>query len=136
MTNHTTLTGNLTAEPELRFTPSGAPVANFTVAYTPRRKTDNGWEDAGDTLFLPCSLWRDDAEALAEQNLEKGRRVTVTGRLKSRSWEKDGQRRTVVELDADSVAAHPRRADRSGPSPRTAANPGGGDPWHTQEPPF
>src|SRR5680860_1397986 len=99
-----TVVGNLTADPELRFTPSGAAVANFTVASTPRffDKQNNEWKD-GDALFLRCSVWRDAAENVAE-SLTRGARVVVHGRLKQRSFEtKEGEKRTVVELDVDEV---------------------------------
>lgn len=99
-----TINGNLTADPELRFTPSGAAVANFTVASTPRQfdRTSNEWKD-GETLFMRCSVWRDAAENVAE-SLQRGTRVLVTGRLKSRSYEtKEGEKRTVIELDVDEV---------------------------------
>jgi len=99
-----TVVGNLTADPELRFTPSGAAVANFTVASTPRTfdKNTNEWKD-GDALFLRCSIWRQAAENVAE-SLTRGARVVVTGRLKQRSFEtKEGEKRTVVELDVDEV---------------------------------
>ena len=99
-----TVVGNLTADPELRFTPSGAAVANFTVASTPRTfdKNSNEWKD-GDALFLRCSIWRQAAENVAE-SLTRGARVVVTGRLKQRSFEtKEGEKRTVVELDVDEV---------------------------------
>jgi len=99
-----TVVGNLTADPELRFTPSGAAVANFTVASTPRTfdKASNEWKD-GDALFLRCSIWRQAAENVAE-SLTRGARVVVTGRLKQRSFEtKEGEKRTVVELDVDEV---------------------------------
>lgn len=99
-----TIIGNLTADPELRFTPSGAAVANFTVASTPRQfdRTSNEWKD-GETLFMRCSVWRDAAENVAE-SLQRGARVLVSGRLKSRSYEtKEGEKRTVVELDVDEV---------------------------------
>ena len=99
-----TLVGNLTADPELRFTPSGAAVAGFTVASTPRTfdRQANEWKD-GETLFMRCSVWRDAAENVAE-SLQRGTRVLVTGRLKSRSYEtKEGEKRTVVELDVDEV---------------------------------
>lgn len=98
------IVGNLTAAPELRFTPSGAAVANFSVASTPRVfDRDKGeWTD-GDPLFMDCSVWRDYAENVAE-SLDKGMRVIVTGRLKQRSYEtKEGQKRTVVELDVEEV---------------------------------
>lgn len=98
-----TVVGNLTADPELTFTPSGAAVANFTVASTPRtlNKDSGEWED-GDALFLRCSLWRQYAENVAE-TLLRGHRVIVSGRLKQRSFEKDGQKRSVVELDVDEI---------------------------------
>ncbi len=99
-----TVVGNLTADAELRFTPSGAAVANFTVASTPRTldKSSNEWKD-GDPLFLRCSIWRQAAENCAE-SLQRGMRVIVQGRLKQRSYEtKEGEKRTVYELDVDEV---------------------------------
>lgn len=111
MANSITITGNLAGDPELKFTPSGDAVANFTVCDTPRRfnKQTNEWEDAGDTLFLRCAIWREHAEWAAE-TLTKGQRVTVTGRIKQRDWQdNDGNKRTSVECDADSIAPHPRK---------------------------
>lgn len=99
-----TVVGNLTADPELRFTPNGSAVANFTVASTPRvlDKATNEWKD-GDALFMRCAVWRDAAENVAE-SLVRGSRVIVQGRLKQRSYEtKEGEKRTVVELDVDEV---------------------------------
>ena len=98
-----TVVGNLTADPELRFTPSGAAVANFTVASTPRTfdKNSNEWKD-GEALFLRCSVWRQAAENVAE-SLHKGFAVIVQGRLKQRSYEKEGEKRTVYELDVEEV---------------------------------
>jgi single-strand DNA-binding protein len=99
-----TIIGNITGDPELRFTPSGAAVANFTVASTPRQfdRTSNEWKD-GETLFMRCSVWRDAAENVAE-SLQRGTRVLVSGRLKSRSYEtKEGEKRTVIELEVDEV---------------------------------
>ena len=99
-----TVVGNLTDDPELRFTSSGAAVANFTVASTPRffDKQSNDWKD-GDALFLRCSVWRQAAENVAE-SLHKGTRVIVQGRLKQRSYEtREGEKRTVYELDVDEV---------------------------------
>lgn len=118
-----TVIGNLTGDPELRFTPSGAAVANFTVASTPRTfdRQSNEWKD-GDTLFMRCSIWREAAENVAE-SLTKGMRVIVQGRLVQRSYEtNEGEKRTVVELQVDEV----------GPSLRYAAakvtrKPGGGN---------
>jgi single-strand DNA-binding protein len=113
MAGDTTLTiiGNLTNDPELRFTPSGAAVANFTVASTPRMfdRQANEWKD-GETLFMRCSVWRDAAENVAE-SLQRGSRVIVTGRLKSRSYEtKEGEKRTVVELEVDELGPSLRYA--------------------------
>lgn len=104
MTNTiTTIVGNLTDDPSLRFTASGAPVANFTVASTPRTfdKQTNEWKD-GEALFMRCSIWRDAAENVAE-SLTKGTRVIVIGKLKQRSWEKDGEKRTSIELEVDEI---------------------------------
>ncbi|MDQ4097337.1 MAG: single-stranded DNA-binding protein [Actinomycetota bacterium] len=99
-----TVVGNLTDDPELRFTPSGAAVANFTVASTPRifNKQSNEWED-GEALFLRCSIWRQAAENVAE-SLQKGTRVVVQGRLRQRSYEtREGEKRTVIELEVDEI---------------------------------
>lgn len=106
-----TLVGNLTADPELRFTPSGAAVADFTVASTPRTfdRQSNEWKD-GETLFMRCSVWREAAENVAE-SLRKGMRVIVQGRLTQRSYEtREGERRTVVEMQVDEVGPSLRRA--------------------------
>ena len=99
-----TVVGNLTADPELRFTPSGAAVANFTVASTPRTfdRQTNEWKDQ-ETLFLNCSVWRQAAENAAE-SLTRGMRVIVQGRLKARSYEtREGEKRTVFEIDVEEV---------------------------------
>jgi single-strand DNA-binding protein len=98
-----TVVGNLTADPELRFTRPERPVANFTVASTPRTfdKNSNEWKD-GEALFLRCSVWRQAAENVAE-SLHKGSAVIVQGRLKQRSYEKEGEKRTVYELDVEEV---------------------------------
>lgn len=101
-----TLTGNLTADPELRFTPGGAAVANFTVAATSRTldKTTNQWRD-GEALFLRCTLWRQAAENLAE-SLRRGDRVIITGRLRQRSFQtREGDKRTTIELNVDEIGA-------------------------------
>ncbi|WP_410585438.1 single-stranded DNA-binding protein [Amycolatopsis sp. lyj-108] len=106
-----TVTGNLTSDPELRFTPSGKAVANFTVASTPRtRNSATGeWED-GQALFLRCTIWQQAAENVAE-SLTRGARVVVQGRLKQRSFEtRDGEKRTVVELDVDEIGPSLRYA--------------------------
>jgi single-strand DNA-binding protein len=106
-----TVVGNLVDDPELRFTPSGAAVAKFRVASTPRTfdRQTNEWKD-GESLFLTCSVWRQAAENVAE-SLQRGMRVIVQGRLKQRSYEdRDGVKRTVYELDVDEVGASLRSA--------------------------
>jgi single-strand DNA-binding protein len=148
-----TVVGNLTDDPELRFTASGAAVANFTVASTPRffDKNTNDWKD-GDALFLRCSIWRQAAENVAE-SLTKGARVVVQGRLKQRSYEtREGEKRTVYELDVDEVGPSLRYAtakvtkvSRSGGGGGfgggAPAGPPADDPWAAaapvdEEPPF
>lgn len=113
MANETTIcvSGNLTGDPELRFTPNGAAVANFTIASTPRNfdKQANEWKE-GETLFLRCSVWREAAENVAG-SLKKGMRVIAQGRLKSRAYEtKEGERRTSVELEVDEIGPSLRYA--------------------------
>jgi single-strand DNA-binding protein len=106
-----TMIGNLVNDPELRFTPSGAAVAKFTVASTPRflDKATNEWKD-GDSLFLQCQIWRQAAENVAE-SLTRGMRVIVSGRLKQRSYEtKEGEKRTVFEVEVDEVGPSLRNA--------------------------
>ena len=106
-----TIIGNLTADPELRFTPSGAAVASFTVASTPRTfdRQAGEWKD-GETLFMPCSSWRDAAENVAE-SLTKGTRVIVQGRLVQRSYTtREGENRTVVEMQVDEIGPSLRYA--------------------------
>jgi single-strand DNA-binding protein len=140
-----TVVGNLTDDPELRFTPSGAAVSNFTVASTPRTfdRQSNEWRD-GDPLFLRCSVWRQMAEHVAE-SLERGMRVVVQGRLKQRSFEtREGEKRTVVELDVDEVGPSLRfatakvtRTQRSGggfSGGSQGAPPAGNDPWASNAP--
>lgn len=124
MAGDTTITvvGNLTADPELRFTPAGAAVANFTVASTPRMfdRASGEWKD-GEALFLRCSIWREAAENVAE-SLTRGSRVIVTGRLKQRSFEtREGEKRTVVEVEVEEIGpslkyatAKVNKASRSG----------------------
>ena len=158
MAGDTTITviGNLTADPELRFTPSGAAVANFTVASTPRMfdRQSNEWKD-GEALFLRCSIWREAAENVAE-SLTKGMRVIASGSLTQRSYEtREGEKRTVVEMQVDEVGPSLRyatakvtRASRGGgggyavprPKPTDGAP---NDPWAADgawnapsEPPF
>ena len=120
-----TVIGNLTADPELRFTPSGAAVANFTVASTPRTfdRQTNEWKD-GEALFLNCSVWRQAAENAAE-SLQRGMRVLVSGRLKARSYEtREGEKRTVFEIDVDEVGPSLRYATGEAAT-LTAAGAGG-----------
>jgi single-strand DNA-binding protein len=152
-----TVVGNLTADPELRFTPSGAPVANFTVASTPRtydRQTGE-WKD-GDAMFLNCAVWRQAAENVAE-SLTKGMRVIVQGRLRSRRYEtREGEQRTVFEIEVEEIGPALRYAtakvtrttsgqssgggnwqQASAPAQETSVGP---DPWAnaaaSDEPPF
>lgn len=118
-----TVVGNLTADPDLRFTPSGAPVANFTIASTPRTfdKQANEWKD-GDALFLRCSIWREAAENVTE-TLKKGMRVIAQGKLKQRSYEtREGERRTVVELEVDEIGPSIRYATAQVARTRRAAS--------------
>lgn len=161
-----TVVGNLTADPELRFTPSGAPVANFTVASTPRTfdRQSGEWKD-GDAMFLNCAVWRQPAENVAE-SLSKGMRVIVQGRLRSRSYEtREGEKRTVFEVEVEEIGPSLRYAtakvtrtsggggnygggQSSGGGSNWGGNSGGGqsersggnDPWaqagQAEEPPF
>lgn len=133
-----TVVGNLTADPELRFTPSGAAVANFTIASTPRQfdKNSGEWKDQ-ETLFMRCAIWRQAAENVAE-SLQKGMTVIARGRLKQRSYEtKEGEKRTVYEMDVDEIGpslkfatAKVTRASRQGSGGQQAGpSTGGGDPW-------
>ncbi|MEJ7833208.1 MAG: single-stranded DNA-binding protein [Nocardioides sp.] len=149
-----TVVGNITDDPELRFTPSGAAVANFTVASTPRtlNKQSNEWED-GEAMFLRCSVWRQAAENVAE-SLQKGARVIVQGRMRARTWEtREGEKRTSFEIDVDEIGpslkwatAKVARAGRTtggggGYGGQQGGQQGGGqsgaaqdDPWATPAP--
>jgi single-strand DNA-binding protein len=121
-----TIAGNLVDDPELRFTPSGQPVAKFRVASTPRflDKNTNEWKD-GDSLFLTCNVWRQAAENVAE-SLTRGTRVIVSGRLRQRSYEtKEGEKRTVYEVEVDDVGPSLRNA--SAKVNKIARNGSGGD---------
>ena len=154
-----TIVGNLVDDPELRFTPAGQAVARFRVASTPRYldKTTNEWKD-GDSLFLTCNVWRQAAENVAE-SLTRGMRVIVSGRLRQRSYEtKEGEKRTVYEVEADDVGPSLRSASAkvnrvartggNGAGQGQAARSGGhgeadSDPWasdgpggFSDEPPF
>ena len=123
-----TVVGNIVADPELRFTPAGAAVANFRVASTPRRYNSqtNQWED-GEAMFLTCNVWRQAAENVAE-TLTKGMRIIVTGRLKQRSFQtREGENRTVFEIDVDEVGPSLRYATAQvNRNPREGGNFGGG----------
>jgi single-strand DNA-binding protein len=122
-----TVIGNLTADPELRFTASGAAVANFTVASTPRTfdRNTNEWKD-GEALFLRCNIWRQAAENVAE-SLVRGSRVIVSGRLKQRSFEtKEGEKRTVIELEVDEIGPSLRYATAKVNRAQRSDNSGGG----------
>jgi single-strand DNA-binding protein len=158
MAGETTITiiGNLVDDPDLRFTPSGAAVANFRIASTPRTfdRQTNEWKD-GETLFMTCAVWRQAAENVAE-SLQRGMRVIVQGRLKSRSFEtREGEKRTVFEIDVDEVGPSLRSAtakvSRSGGEGGYSGGQGGGqggysggggqqqsqpasDPWATSAP--
>lgn len=126
----TTVTGNLTADPELRFTPSGIAVASFTIANTPRfPDRDTGqWSD-GETWFVRCSAWRDMGENIAE-SLSKGAAVVATGRLRSRTFEtREGEKRTVVEMTVDDIGPSLRRATaKVVKTTRERPNPNGAPP--------
>ncbi|GAA2033292.1 single-stranded DNA-binding protein [Polymorphospora rubra] len=153
MAGDTTITviGNLTDDPELRFTPSGAAVAKFRVASTPRfmDKASGEWKD-GEALFLACTVWRQAAEHVAE-SLQRGARVIVSGRLRQRSYEtREGEKRTVIELEVDEIGpslryatAKVQKMSRSGGGGFGASGGGGGqgggggnfdDPWATAAP--
>jgi single-strand DNA-binding protein len=127
-----TLAGNAVADPELRYTPSGVPVANFRVASTTRIKTDQGWQD-GDTLFLAVNAWRDLAEHVA-QSIHKGDRVIVTGRLRQRTYDsRDGGQVTVTEVEAADVGVSLQRGTAAFTrAQRSTGEPGNGG----QQPPF
>jgi single-strand DNA-binding protein len=136
-TNTLTMCGNLTADPELRYTPSGAAVATLTVAHNHRRydKQSGEWID-GDTTFLRCTLWRDMAEHAAD-SLRKGARVIVTGELRSRTYEaSDGSTRTVYELDVEDIGPSLRtqvaRVERATRGQQSQSQPQD-DPWATPQ---
>jgi single-strand DNA-binding protein len=130
-----TIVGNLVDDPQLRYTPTGNAVANFRIASTPRfmDRATNEWKD-GDSLFLTCNVWRQPAENVAE-SLQRGMRVIVSGRLRQRSYEtKEGEKRTVYEVEVDEVGPSLRNASAkvTKAARRGAAQPGGpaaGDPW-------
>jgi len=130
-----TVVGNLTADPELRYTQSGLAVANFTIASTPRvfDRASNEWKD-GEALFLRASCWREFAEHVAG-SLTKGSRVIATGKLKSRSYEtREGEKRTSIELEVDEIGPSLRYATASVTRAPGGAGAGGGraqadEPW-------
>jgi single-strand DNA-binding protein len=123
-----TIVGNLVGDPELRYTPTGQAVANFRIASTPRfmDRTTNEWKD-GDSLFLSCNVWRQAAENVAE-SLQRGMRVIVQGRLRQRSYEtKEGEKRTVYEIEVDEVGPSLRNASaKVTKSQRSSGGFGGG----------
>jgi len=144
-----TVVGNLTDDPELRFTPSGAAVAKFRIASTPRifDKNSNEWKD-GEPLFLACNIWRQAAENVAE-SLTRGARVIVTGRLRQRSYEtREGEKRTVIELEVDEIGPSLRHATAKVQKMSRSSSSGGGgsssggfgsssggdDPWASSAP--
>ena len=146
-----TIVGNLVDDPELRFTPSGQPVAKFRIASTPRYldKSTNEWKD-GDSLFLTCNVWRQAAENVAE-SMTRGMRAIVTGRLRQRSYEtKEGEKRTVYEIEVDELGPSLRNASakvtkvtRTKPAADGGQHQGDADPWardtgqgYSDEPPF
>jgi single-strand DNA-binding protein len=134
--NQTILIGNLTDDPELRFTPNGAAVANFRLAVTPRVRQGDTWTD-GETSFFRINVWRQLAENVTE-SLSKGARAVVIGRLRMRSWETDdGDKRTVVEVEADEVAPSLKfataKVERAGAKATAGAGKGG---QFNDEPPF
>ena len=119
-----TITGNLTAAPDIRFTSNGKSVSNFSVASTPRVKVNGSWED-GETIFMRVTAWDKTADAAAE--LQKGEQVIVTGRLYQRSYTKDGDKKTYLEVTADTIGRVVRAKASSAPA---------NDPWGSAEPPF
>ena len=136
-----TLVGNLVDDPELRFTPSGAAVAKFRIASTPRflDKQTNEWKD-GESLFLSCNVWRQAAENVAE-SLQRGMRVIVSGRLKQRSYEtKEGEKRTVYEVEVDEVGPSLKNATAKVNKTQRGGGAGGfggggdNDPWASAAP--
>jgi single-strand DNA-binding protein len=127
-----TVVGNLVDDPELRFTPAGQPVARFRVASTPRfmDRTTNEWKD-GDSLFLTCNVWRQAAENVAE-SLTRGTRVIVSGRLKQRNYEtKEGEKRTVYEIEVDDVGPSLRNASAKVNKVSRSGGQGGGGSWQS-----
>jgi single-strand DNA-binding protein len=133
---YTSIVGNLTEDPELRFTPNGAPVVNFSVAVTARVKDGDSWKD-GETSFYRCTAWRSLAENLAE-TLTKGARVMVQGRLTQRSWETDaGEKRSVVEVQLEEAGPSLRwataKVERTSAKATAGASKGG---QFNDDPPF
>lgn len=129
-----TVVGNIVADPELRFTPAGAAVANFRIASTPRRydSQSNQWVD-GEAMFISCNIWRQAAENVAE-TLTKGMRVIVTGRLRQRSYEtREGEKRTVMEIEVEEVGPSLRYATAQvNRNPREGSNYGGNSGYNQQ----
>lgn len=134
MSNHITVTGNAGRDAELKHTPSGATVLELAIADTPRRKTDNGWEDAGPTNWYRGSLWGPQAEALYNAGtITKGTQVTFTGTLTPREYEKDGVTRTSLDVRIDTIGVREKRdVGQERPTKQTAAR--ADDPWATAGP--
>lgn len=137
-----TVIGNLTSDPELRYTQNGLAVANFTIASTPRNfdRASNDWKD-GDALFMRCSVWREFAEQVSG-SLSKGARVIATGRLVQRSYETDkGEKRTSIELQVEEIGpslkyatAQVTRVSKTGSPGQSPNEPGQNESWHTETP--
>ena len=138
--NQVTFTGNLVADPELRFLPTGIAVANFRLACTERKRQQDGTYADGDPLFLTCNVWRQQAENVTE-TLARGMRVIVSGRLRQRSYEtKEGEKRTVYEVEVDEVGPSLRSAtakvEKNGQQQSQGFTGGGGGGGYQEEPPF
>ena len=126
--NQVTLTGNLTDDPELRFTPNGVAVANFRLAVTPRVREGDQWKD-GETSFFRINVWRQQAENVAE-TLQKGTRCIVVGRLRTRSWETpEGEKRSVTEVEADEIGPSLKFATAKVERSSRGGSGGGGGDW-------
>lgn len=136
-TNQVQIDGRLGNDPELRFTPSGHAVANFSIGHTPRRKQGDEWVD-GETVWMRCSIWRDDAEKVANE-ATKGDLVLVTGALEARSWDdkETGQKRTVVEIQANTATVLRKKGEGVRSQPAQGGAWGGGQQssgWGQQQP--
>lgn len=134
MSNTISITGNAGRDAELKYLQSGAAVLEVNIADTPRRKTDTGWEDAGETVWFRVSIWGPTAEALAPV-LVKGSQVTVTGTLTVRTYQKDGQDRTSMDVRAETVGVREKRGSSGGGGfQKSAGSAPADDPWSTPAP--